>query len=89
MGAITAVSRALGLVRVLVVSAVLGVSFLGNAFQQANSVSNVLFELLAAGALSAVLVPAFVELLDREGRERRRAGGGRGPGGRAGRASAP
>jgi putative peptidoglycan lipid II flippase len=65
MGAITAVSRALGLVRVLVVTAVLGVSFLGNAFQQANSVSNVLFELLAAGALSAVLVPAFVELLDR------------------------
>ena len=65
MGAITAVSRALGLVRVLVVSAVLGISFLGNAFQQANSVSNVLFELLAAGALSAVLVPTFVDLLDR------------------------
>jgi putative peptidoglycan lipid II flippase len=70
MGAITAVSRALGLVRVLVVSAVLGVTFLGNAFQQANSVSNVLFELLAAGALSAVLVPTFVDLLDRSGRER-------------------
>jgi putative peptidoglycan lipid II flippase len=66
MGVITAVSRALGLVRVLVVTAVLGVSFLGNAFQQANTVSNVLFELLAAGALSAVLVPAFVELLDRD-----------------------
>src|SRR5688572_16056737 len=65
MGAITAVSRALGLVRMLVVAAVLGVSYLGNAFQQANSVSNVLFELLAAGALSAVLVPAFVDLLDR------------------------
>ena len=70
MGAITAVSRGLGLVRVLVVSSVLGVTFLGNAFQQANSVSNVLFELLAAGALSAVLVPAFVDLLDRHGRER-------------------
>ncbi len=66
MGVITAVSRALGLVRVLVVTAVLGVSFLGNAFQQANSVSNVLFELLAAGALSAVLVPSFVELIDRD-----------------------
>jgi putative peptidoglycan lipid II flippase len=66
MGVITAVSRALGLVRVLVVTAVLGVTFLGNAFQQANSVSNVLFELLAAGALSAVLVPSFVELIDRD-----------------------
>ncbi len=63
MGAITAVSRLVGFVRVLVVAAVLGTTFLGNAFQSANSVSNVLFELVAAGALSAVLVPAFIELL--------------------------
>jgi putative peptidoglycan lipid II flippase len=68
MGAVTAVSRALGLARVLVVAAVLGPTFLGNAFQSANSVSNVLFELLAAGALSAVLVPTFVELIDRDDR---------------------
>ncbi len=64
MGAIAAVSRAVGFVRVLVVAAVLGTTYLGNAFQAANSVSNILFELLAAGALSAVLVPAFVDLLD-------------------------
>jgi putative peptidoglycan lipid II flippase len=65
MGAVTAVSRAFGFVRVLVVAAVLGTTFLGNAFQAANSVSNVLFELVAAGALSAVLVPTFVTLLER------------------------
>jgi putative peptidoglycan lipid II flippase len=64
MGAITAVSRVVGFLRVLVVAAVLGFSSLGDAFQSANSLSNVLFELLAAGALSAVLVPAFVRLLD-------------------------
>ena len=64
MGAVTAVSRGLGFVRVLVVAAVLGTTFLGNAFQSANSLSNVLFELVAAGALSAVLVPTFVSLLD-------------------------
>ena len=57
MGAVTAVSRAFGFVRVLVIAAVLGTTYLGNAFQAANSVSNVLFELVAAGALSAVLVP--------------------------------
>jgi putative peptidoglycan lipid II flippase len=66
MGAVTAVSRALGFVRVLVVTAVLGTTSLGDAFQSANSVSNVLFELLAAGALSAVLVPTFVQLFDRD-----------------------
>jgi putative peptidoglycan lipid II flippase len=66
MGAVTALSRGLGFVRVLVVTAVLGTTSLGDAFQSANSVSNVLFELLAAGALSAVLVPTFVRLLDRD-----------------------
>jgi putative peptidoglycan lipid II flippase len=64
MGAWTALSRAFGFVRVLVVAAVLGTTYLGNAFLAANSVSNVLFELLAAGALSAVLVPTFVRLCD-------------------------
>ncbi len=65
MGVTTALSRSFGLLRVLVISAVLGTTFLGNTFQASNSVSNVLFELLAAGALSAVLVPTFVDLFDR------------------------
>ncbi|HEV7537082.1 MAG TPA: lipid II flippase MurJ, partial [Acidimicrobiia bacterium] len=65
MGAATAVSRVIGFGRVLVIAAVLGTTDLGNTFSASNSVSNVLFDLLAAGALSAVLVPAFVELLDR------------------------
>jgi len=65
MGVATAASRTVGFVRVLVVAAILGTTYLGNAYQSSNSVSNVLFELVAAGALSAVLVPTFVELLDR------------------------
>ena len=64
MGVVAALSRAAGFGRVLVLAAVLGTSYLGNAFQSANSLSNVLFELLAAGALSAVLVPTFVSLLE-------------------------
>ena len=64
MGGVTAVSRLAGFVRVLVIAAVLGTTYLGNTFQASNSVSNVLFELLAAGALSAVLVPTFVTLVD-------------------------
>src|SRR4029450_894135 len=66
MGAVAAVSRSLGFVRVLVVTAVLGTTSLGDAFQPATPVPTVLFELLAAGALSAVLVPTFVQLLDRD-----------------------
>src|SRR4029077_16470052 len=65
MGGVTVVSRLMGFVRVLVIAAVLGTTYLGNTFQASNSVSNILFELLAAGALSAVLVPTFVTLIDR------------------------
>jgi len=65
MGIATAVSRAFGFVRILVIAAVLGTTYLGNTYSSSNSVSNVLFELLASGALSAVLVPTFVTYLDR------------------------
>jgi putative peptidoglycan lipid II flippase len=64
MSAVTAGSRVIGFGRVLVIAAVLGASGLGDAFQGSNSFSNVVFELLAAGALSAVLVPTFVRLVD-------------------------
>src|SRR6476469_3016249 len=73
MGGATALSRVFGFVRVLVIAAALGTTYLGNTFQATNSVSNVLFELLAAGALSAVLVPTFVTMLgagDDSGAER-------------------
>lgn len=65
MGAAAAVSRTFGGLRMVVIAAVLGTTYLGNTFQSANTVSNVLFELLAAGALSAVLVPTFVGLFNR------------------------
>jgi putative peptidoglycan lipid II flippase len=69
MGAAAAVSRAFGALRMVVIAAVLGTTFLGNAFQASNSVSNVLFDLLASGALSAVLVPSFVEAFARRDQE--------------------
>ncbi|MEZ5238127.1 MAG: lipid II flippase MurJ [Microthrixaceae bacterium] len=69
MGAAAALSRVIGGVRVLVIAAILGTTYLGNAFQSSNTVSNLLFELLAAGALSAVLVPGFVARLDSGDRE--------------------
>src|SRR3954468_18394599 len=40
----------------------------GDTYETANTVPNLLFELVAAGALQAVLVPAMVEVLDGEGR---------------------
>lgn len=66
MGAATAASRAIGFARVLAIAAILGTTYLGNTYTSSNYVSNVLFELLAAGALSSVLVPTMVHLLERD-----------------------
>lgn len=60
----TAVSRGTGFIRIVVVAAVLGTTFLGNTYQSANTVPNIVFELFAAGALQAVLVPALVARFD-------------------------
>jgi putative peptidoglycan lipid II flippase len=64
MTLLTAVSRVTGLVRLLVMAAVLGTTFLGNTYESANTMPNLMFELFAAGVLQAVLVPGLVELLD-------------------------
>ena len=61
---LTLLSRVTGVVRNVVVVAVLGVTFLGNTYQSANTVPNLLFELLAAGVLQAVLIPTLVDLSD-------------------------
>lgn len=62
-------ARVTGLLRVVAVGGALGTTYLGNTYQTANLVSNLLFELLAAGILSSVLVPPFVALLDGGRRE--------------------
>ena len=67
------VSRVTGFVRIVLVAAVLGTTFLGNTYQSANTIPNIVFELFAAGALQAVLVPSLVKRFDRgddEGAER-------------------
>lgn len=53
----TILSRIVGFLRVIAIGALLGTTVIGNTFQSTNSVSNVLFDLLVAGALSAALVP--------------------------------
>ncbi|QXC62026.1 hypothetical protein KSP35_04210 [Aquihabitans sp. G128] len=65
MTALTALSRLTGFVRIVVVAAVLGTTFLGNVYQSANTIPNVVFELVVAGLVQAVLIPSLVARLDR------------------------
>src|ERR687892_2784777 len=59
----TTLSRITGFVRVMVVAAAIGTTFLANTYQTANTAPNVVFELVAAGVLTSVFVPTFVEYL--------------------------
>jgi putative peptidoglycan lipid II flippase len=65
----TFASRLTGFLRVLAIGYVLGVGVLSDAFNYANGVPNIVYDLLLGGILSATLVPVFVEQLDerREG----------------------
>lgn len=68
----TVLSRVTGLLRVVAIAAALGVaeSKLPDTFNLANTAPNILYELVLGGVLTSVFVPIFVELLEKEGRER-------------------
>ena len=73
VGGCTAVSRATGVVRVVVVGAVLGPTYFGNTFQLTNSLPNLIYYGFLAGSLfSSLLVPALVHHIDRADRAGRR-----------------
>lgn len=61
----TLASRVMGLVRTLVVTSVLGVTFLGNTYSSANALPNLLFEIIVGGAVAAALLPALAAVTDR------------------------
>ena len=50
-------------------AAALGSTFLANTYQTANTAPNVVFELVAAGVLTSIFVPTFVEYLVRREHE--------------------
>jgi putative peptidoglycan lipid II flippase len=59
----TTASRVTGFLRVVVVAAAMGTTFLANTYQTANTTPNLIFELVAAGTLTSVFVPTFVSYL--------------------------
>ena len=69
----TVLSRSTGLLRIAAIAAAIGVvetGGLSDAFNYANTAPNIIYELFLGGILTSVFVPVFVELLEKEGRER-------------------
>jgi putative peptidoglycan lipid II flippase len=69
----TVVSRASGFVRVAVVAAVLGPTYLGNIFQATNSLPNLTYAALTGSLFANLLVPPLVRRIDAGDRRRTQA----------------
>lgn len=72
MTAGTVVSRLTGVIRLGVIAAALGVAEtrLTDTYNLANTVPNIVYELVLGGVITSVFVPLFVELLEKEQRDR-------------------
>ncbi|MGH2544600.1 MAG: murein biosynthesis integral membrane protein MurJ, partial [Ardenticatenaceae bacterium] len=66
LGAGNIASRALGLVREMVIAAFFGSSPLANAFVVASQVPTIIYDLLIGGLLSSALVPVFSDYASRD-----------------------
>jgi putative peptidoglycan lipid II flippase len=69
----TVLSRATGLLRIFAIAAALGVVESGrltDTYNLANTAPNIIYELILGGVLTSVFVPVFVDLVEKEGRQR-------------------
>ena len=66
MAAGTVLSRATGFGRVLALAYALGFNRLSDAYNLANTMPNIVYELVLGGVVSATVVPVFVALFDDE-----------------------
>jgi putative peptidoglycan lipid II flippase len=66
MAVATLVSRITGLLRTMVLAAALGVALVGDAYNTANTLPNIVYELLLGGVLASVIVPLLVHAQERD-----------------------
>jgi putative peptidoglycan lipid II flippase len=66
MAVATLVSRLTGLLRTVVIAAALGVGLVNDAYNTANTLPNLVYELLLGGVLSSVVVPLLVRAQERD-----------------------
>lgn len=69
MAAGTVASRATGFLRVLALGYALGFNRVSDAYNLANTLPNIVYELILGGVVSATLIPLFVGLFDDETEE--------------------
>jgi putative peptidoglycan lipid II flippase len=70
IAALTVISRLVGFARIFVFSKAVGATELGDVYQAANTVPNIIFEIVAGGALAALVVPLLARPIAHADRER-------------------
>ena len=66
MAVATLVSRITGLLRTVVLAAAIGVGLVADAYNSANTLPNIVYELLLGGVLTSVVVPLLVHAQERD-----------------------
>jgi putative peptidoglycan lipid II flippase len=72
IAAVTVAARVVGFLRVVVFARAVGTTPLGDTYQTANTLPNLVFEIVAGGALTAAVVPVIAGAVDRADREQAR-----------------
>ena len=62
----TIISRITGFIRGILLVAVLGTTLLADTYNVANTMPNILYNLLVGGALTAIFIPQLVRSFDHE-----------------------
>ncbi|MCL2750588.1 MAG: murein biosynthesis integral membrane protein MurJ [Coriobacteriia bacterium] len=69
MSVATLTSRVTGLARTFVMAAAVGTTYVTSAYQIANTMPNMIYELVLGGLLNAAFVPLYLLMMEKHGRE--------------------
>jgi putative peptidoglycan lipid II flippase len=69
MSVATLTSRATGLIRTMVMAFALGNTLVTSAYQVANNMPNMIFDLVAGGLLNAAFIPLYLLQIEKHGRD--------------------
>ncbi|MCL2422509.1 MAG: virulence factor MviN [Micrococcales bacterium] len=65
MAVLTVVSRVLGMVRQMIQASEVGANAIGDVYNRANTISNIMFEVVVGGALASALIPVIAGSISR------------------------
>ena len=69
LSVITSISRVTGAFRFIALGTALGLAHVSNSYNLANTIPNMVYELILGGILTSIIIPIFVEYLAKEGNE--------------------